>query len=259
MNKLELSRFLESLFDFRLSIPILLDLADLAAGKNRVSGPLKRRLERLHIRLCRVQEELSRLELKKAALGATLGINGYKTFEDFVFNQIDFSRYRKIAEKDFALLFLDGLTDFDEAFFKKNFALGHKEIQSAIEQCYKKTAAESGQGQAGGAEFILQRENPLVLSVMRTLETSLETSPFFTVEEITKELQNMPYFSGEKHLPGIRQLYPHLVLALDSALFTHSDGMTTKLFISPAGDLLGTFRPGNKPWTLVLIPQKNPD
>jgi len=244
LNKPETSRFLEYLFNLPFPILVLRDLADLAAGKNRGSGPLKRRLERRYLRLCRLSNELSRLELKKAALGATLGIAGYKSFEEYVFSQIDFSRYRKIAEKDFDLLFPESLTDFDEAFFKKNFGLGREELQSIIEKSYQKTEGE----------YRLQRENSLILSVMRTLETSPDAAPLFTVQEITDELQGLPDLLKDKLLPNIRQRYPFLVSSLDNALVTHGDGMTTKLFISSRGDLSGTFRPGNKPWTQVLIP-----
>ena len=249
LNKLEINRFFEYLFCLPFSLPLLRDMADLAAGKNRVTGPLKRRIERYYIRLCRLQEELGRLELKKAALGATLGISGYKTFEDFAFSQIDFSRYRKMDEKDFDELFPEGLRDFDETFFKKNFNLGRREIQSVIEGSYKKIEGQ----------YMLKRETPLVLSLMRTLETSLETSPLFSAGEINEELQKLLDFieggrAKGKLLPGMERLFSLLVLSLDNVLITHGDGMTTKLFISPGGDLSGTFRPGNKPWTLVLIP-----
>jgi len=196
------------------------------------------------MRLCCLQEELGRLNLKKASLGATLGISGYKTLEDFVYNQIDFSRYRNLSERDFERLFPEGLTDFEEGFFKKNFGLGINDVKSVIEGSYQKAEGE----------YRLQRENPIILSIMRTLETSLEAVPLFTPEEIIQELQNWPGFDKEEILPEMKKFYPLLVSSLDNALVTHSDNMTTRLFISPEGDLSGTFRPGGKPWTLVLIP-----
>ena len=238
VTKLEISLLLDRLCDFPL--PRLRDLADWVGGKDSGSGPLKRRIERFYMRFCRLQEELSRLDLKKARLGATLGVNGYKTLEDYAFSSIDFSRYRKIAETEFGKFFPEGLTDFDESFFKRNFFLGRKEIQSVIEESYQKAEGE----------YRLLRENSLILSVMRTLETSLEAAPLFTPEEIAAELQSLPGPVREK-LP--KPFYPVLVSALDNALVTHNDGITTKLFIA-GGGLSGTFRPGDKPWTQVLIP-----
>ena len=233
----EISRFLEYLFALPFPIPILRDLADLSSGKNRASGPLKRKMERRYRRLCRVSKELGSLDLKKAA-----AVN--VRLEDFVFDQIDFDRYRKIPEKDFDEFFLEGLEDFGESFFKKNFSFTRKELKSLIDTGYQKEAGE----------YKLQRETSLVLSVMRTLETSLEAAPLFTAEEIIDELQGLPEPIRENILPNIKQRYPLLVSSLINKSFTHSDGMTTKLFISAGGDLSGTFLPGNKPWTLILIP-----
>ena len=240
MNTFEISRFFEYITESPLPFPLFRDLADMAGGKDRGSGPLKRRMERFYRRFCLLQGELGRLDLKKARLGATLGVNGYKTLEDYAFSSIDFSRYRSMSEKLFVSLFPEGLTDFDESFFKRNFGLDRTEIQSVIEESYQKAEGE----------YRLLRENSLILSVMRALETSLEAAPLFTPEDIATELQSLPGPAREK-LP--RQIYPLLVSSLDNALVTHSDGMTTKLFIT-AGGLSGTFRPGDKPWTQVLVP-----
>ena len=226
-----------------LSIPLLRDLAALVNGKTGLpAGPVKKRIDRRYARLCRLQEELGRLDLKKAAPGVTP--------EDYIFSRIDFSRYRKMPEEEFDLLFPAGLTDFDEAFCKKNFGLERDKIQSAIEKNYTK---EEG-------FYKMRRDNPLTLSIMRTLDTSLETSPLFTAEEIREELTNLLDFTGGGKtrgglLPGMEKLYRQLALSLNGIVIAHGDAMTTKLFISPQGDLSGTFRPGNKPWTLVLIPE----
>jgi len=241
LTKHDVNRFLENITALPPPIPILRDVADLIAEKNRRSGPIKKRIERFYMRLCRLQEELGRMDLKKARLGAALGVTGYKTLEDFAFSTIDFSRYRKITEKEFDKLFPEGLTDFEESFLKKSFGLGREELQSVIEESYQKAEGE----------YRLLRENSLILSVMRALETSLEAVPIFTAAEVTEELQTLPSSIREK-LPT--QLYPLLVSSLDNALVTHSDGRTTKLSLSPKGDLAGTFQPGGKPWTLVLIP-----
>ena len=179
---------------------------------------LMKRLERRYLRLCLLQNEMSRLDFKNAAPGISP--------EDFIFSRIDFSRYRKIPEKDFEELFLEGLDDFDEAFLMKNFRLGLNEVKSLIEKSYEKT----------DGLFILKRENPVILSLMRTLETSLEDKPLFSPEEVSE------------------MVYPVLLSRLDGVTVTHRDGMTTRLFVSAEGELSATFQPGGKPWTRVLVP-----
>ena len=159
---------------------------------------------------------MSGLDFKNATPGTTP--------EDFIFSRIDFSRYREIHEKDFNYLFLDGIEDFDEVFFKENFKLDIEEIKPIIENCYEKV----------DGIFILRRENPLILSIMRTLETSLEDKPLFSPEE-----------TGE-------ELYDLLLTSLNGVTVIHKDGMETRLFASEEG-LSGTFQPGGKPWTRVLI------
>ncbi|MCL2070117.1 MAG: hypothetical protein FWH19_03935 [Treponema sp.] len=224
--------------DLPLSIPLLKELANF---KNNSEGIVFHRLERRYYRLCRLQNELSRLDLKKAAPGVS---SGTANLEDFVFSQIDFSRYRAIEEKDFKMIFPDGLTDFDEAFFKNNFRLGREEVQNLIKESYEK---------AEGLHK-LKQENPVILSIMRSLETSLEDSPLFTSGEITGELKNLLDFCHAAMPNNTELLYPLLVYGLDDTQISHSDGMTTRLFIPAQGDLSGTFQPAGKPWTRVLIP-----
>jgi len=226
-----------------LLIPLLRDLSDLINVKDPglsnmakpETGTVKKRIERRYRRLCRVQEELGRLDFKQAAPGSSP--------EDYVFSKINFSRYREMKEHEFNLLFPGSLTDFEEDFLKKNLGLNRNEIKSAIEGSYKKR----------DGLYTLERDNPLVFSIMRTLETSLENSPLFSPKEIEEETDNLFNFTGSGKMRNTALLYPLLVSGLDNVQISHEDGMTTKLSISPEGDLAGTFRPGNKPWTLVLI------
>ena len=265
LNRPEVLRFLESFFaeplchakckpflnlilslkqDLGVSIPILRELAVLITGKETAeractNGPLSGRINRIYYRLCRIQEELGRIDFKKAKPGVSP--------EDFVFSKIDFSRYREIIDKDFELFFLQGLGDYSEDFFLHNFRLGRNGIKSMVQDSYLKT----------GKTYKLQKETPLILSVIRTLETSLETLPLFTGEEIVTELKNLAAFVNGPKIRGMEKLYPLLVFGLDNVIFTHEDGMTTKLFISGEGELRGTFNPANKPWTRVLILSDN--
>ena len=271
MNSNEVTRFLESFFaalgkpetslretdteplfkilaslkqSLPLSIPLLRELSALGTGRppNRKAEVLEKRLWRIHLRMCRVQEELSRLDFKKAAAGVSP--------EDFIFSSIDFSRYRKIEEFYFESLFLEGPDDFDEVFLKRSFGSGKAGLKSLIRGSYKKNEGF----------YEIQKETPLLLSVMRNLETSLESGDLFTAEEIKKELKALLDFtgggkSGKIFLPGAEKLFSLLALSLDGACFTHPDGMETKLFISEQGKLSGTFHPAGKAWTRVLIAQ----
>ena len=256
-QKTELAAFFDLLLSLKrslpLSIPVLTDLAVMGTGAKRETVILKNRIERRYLRLCRVQEELGRLDFKKALAHNS----GHGTSpEDYVFSQIEFSKYRQIEEKEFEGFFLVGLEDFDENFFSNNFGRSRTELRSLIRESYKKDEAA----------YKILREHPLLLSVMRTLETSVEDSPLFSSNEIRAELENLFSFLEKEKSPRNRefppgfaesrskQLYPLLVSCLDNTLVTHDDGMETRLFISPKGDLMGTFRPGNKPWSRVLIP-----
>jgi len=189
------------------------------------------------MRLCRVSSELGKLDLKKAAAQS---VAGQQTLEDFVYNQIDFSRYKVMSEKEFERLFPEGLSDFTDEFIAKTLSLGREEIEQAIRKSYQKT----------DGNYHLQRENPIILSAMRMLETSLENVPLFSAAEITREIESLP----EIMKPKIKRLYPHLVSNLNGADNAHKDGEITKLSISTSGDLLGTFHPGGKAWTHVLVP-----
>ena len=238
-----LEPFLELVLSLKqslISVPLLRDLANFILEKDSNTS-IKRKIDRRYKRLCRVQEELGRLDLKKAVSNKDKSF----TLEDYVFSRIDFGRYRKMDKKEFEGIFPEALTDFDDSFFKKNFSFSREEIRTAIVGAY---------GLEQGA-YLIKRETPLVLSVMRALDTSLESSSLFSAGEIGEELKKLLDFAGgaAKALPGTELLYPLLVSALDNRSVTHEDGMITKLFLSPKGDLSGTFRPADKAWTLVLI------
>ena len=270
LNRIELTRFLESFFsslsengaepkaDLKpffnivislkrdIHIPLLRELSALGTGREAGSeyGVIKKRLDRVYLRMRRVQEELGRLDLRKAAPGVSA--------EDFIFSSIDFSKYREIEAEYFETLFSAGYEDFDEGFLEKNVGLGRGEIKSLIEKSYKKTAGV----------YRIQNENPVILSVMRSLEMSLETMPLFTAGEIEEELKKLKALaqgerSGGKLMNGMKKLYALLVTGLDGAVFTHRDGMKTKLFLAGQGNLSGTFTPAGKPWTRVLIPRED--
>ena len=256
------------------SIPLFLELAGFISKKEPLDkregllyegllydgllydGIIYRRLNRHYLRLCRVTGELGQLDFKKVAPDSSkdFSLGGFSqggfSLEDFVFSGIDFSRYREIDEKDFVLFLPEALTDFCEEFYKKNFGLCRREVQSVIERSYKKK-----QGQIGlMGKYKMTQENPLILSIMRTLEISIENSPLFTIEEIREEAGKLPDSIGKRIvIPEMDEFYRQLVLSFDNASVVHGDGTVTKLLVSREGELTGVFRPGNKPWTRALI------
>ena len=223
---------------FYASIPILRELTGMAVNAAQAeTGPVKKRINRLYYRLCRLQEELGQLDLKKAKPNVSLGL----ALEDFIFSNIDFYRYKEINENYYTKLFAEGLADFADGFLRENFNRSREEIKTLIETSYKKTEGV----------YKIENETPLILSVMRTLETSLETLPPFSFEEIIEELNRIPAKYGGRE--NQEKIYSLLVSSLDGVFITHDDGMATKLFITDSGELAGTFRPADKPWTRVLI------
>jgi len=220
------------------SIPILRELTDMALNAERAAtGPVRKRIHRQYYRLCRLQEELGQLDLKKAKTSVSLGFN----VEDFIFSNIDFARYKEINENYFVKLFAEGLEDFPDAFFWMNFKRRREEIKDLVERNYKKTEGV----------YKIRKEGPLLLSVMRTLETSLETVPPFSLSEIVEELDRIPARYGGSE--NKKKIFWLLVSSLDGVIITHDDGMATKLFVTDSGELAGTFRPADKPWTLILV------
>ncbi|AEF82220.1 hypothetical protein [Leadbettera azotonutricia] len=223
--------------DPSLAIPLLRELASLPVWTgNPANGLIKQRLERRYTRLCRIQGDLGRLDFTRAKAGS---------FDDFVFSQTDFLKYQKIDEEDF-LFYSEAPEDYDDDFFAKNFKIDRKTAKQMIIKCYA----------ANDKTFTLNKANPVILAVMRTLETSLEMLPLFAETEILKELKTLYGYLEAGPFPAgsAAGFFRFLVQRLDKCSIIHKDGMETKLSVSPEGALKGTFRPGGKPWTLVLIP-----
>jgi hypothetical protein len=110
---------------------------------------------------------------------------------------------------------------------------------------------------------------------MRTLHTSLEFVPLITKEELLRECTGLIRFLTSQSAQDkeaffylardFDEVFCRLLRNLHKAEAVHADGMTTTLFMAPAGDdetsaltLWGTFRPLNKAHTIPLIPTKLP-
>ncbi|MDR2743275.1 MAG: hypothetical protein LBB98_14160 [Treponema sp.] len=239
--------------------PFLTDIAALCAGTlgaepNAAAlwGPVRRGLNRRYLRIRFVQSELERLDFKKAGPGVM--------FNDFVFDQIDFSVYKKISEEDYSLYSREGLEDFEAPFFMRNFRLSREKIQALIGRAYTRI---------GGFYYLMQEKllsNPLLMSALRTLQTSLEFAPLFTKETIRDECRATTCFldlCGEtardaafrqEEEPG--RLFTFLIRALHGASMIHPDGMKTDLSTLQEEKtvmLRGTFHPQGKAYTMTLM------
>jgi hypothetical protein len=230
-------------------LPVLAGMARLralpAAGED--PGLLGERLSRRYRRICFVQEELGKLDFSKAQTGEVL--------ETFVFNHIDFSYYKIIEENVFSPLFIDGPEDFGEPFFEKTFRLNRGAVKKIIAGHYQKI----------GGLYYLRQENPLILSIMRSLHTSLDFLPLFSLEEIRGECAGLARILEARGLRGpgtfpalerkVPTLFPCLIRALDGLSVAHEDGQKTGLSCAVWGEdlvLRGIFRPQGKPYTISL-------
>ncbi|MDR2313404.1 MAG: hypothetical protein LBE02_02610 [Spirochaetaceae bacterium] len=215
-----------------------------------LTATVRRRVESRYRRISFVHGELARLNAAAAGnaggpwkaeperAGSVRKPGGpefpHANFEDFVFSRIDFSIYNKIDAEEYDLVFNRGLEDFDESFFQKAFKMNREAARRTISEAYIKA----------GPFFVRRNAGLLLLSIMRTVHTSLEFAPLLTKEDV----------AGEDRLRA-------LIKTLDGVVIRHGDGMETRLFVPKAGDagakgaplLCGTFRPLNKPWTITLI------
>jgi hypothetical protein len=189
---------------------------------------VKRRIESRYMRILFVHKELAGLD---AAAKQREKITPYGSFEDFVFSRIDFSVYKKIDAEEFRLLFDEGLADYTETFYQKAFNMNREEVRGVIARSYIQA----------GPFYVCKQAGPILLSIMRTLHTSLEFSPLFAGEELSSTDQ-----------------FRFILELLNGAVIRHSDNSETKLFApseNSGGPLLcGTFYPLGKACTITLIP-----
>lgn len=230
--------------DAQTALPILRDIAALCSetpGAAASWGPVRRGLNRRYLRIRFVQRELERLDFKKAKPGAT--------FDDFVFDHIDFSAYKKISAEEYSLYSREGLEDFEPPFFTRNFRLSREQILDMIRRAYARI---------GGFYYIRGEKiltNPLLMSVLRTLQTSLEFAPLFTGAAVWDECRTAfplaPAGDDESN-----RLFASLVRSLHGASMIHADGMKTDLSVlreERALLLKGAFHPQGKTSTITLL------
>ncbi|MDR2185020.1 MAG: hypothetical protein LBO80_05055 [Treponema sp.] len=277
-DKRSTGRFLRDLFEMDPPpdfMPVLRDAAALAAGAYRIrtgaAGAVAARLNRRYLRLRFVQEELGKLDFKKAKNGTA--------FDDFIFEQTDFSTYNKIDEDIFRQFYIDGFDDFSSAFFEKAFGISREAALAAVRKGYQRTGTLYLQRKSGTPDGSGGLPRFLLLSIMRTLQTSLDFLPLIAAEEILAECNALIRFLQKETRPlqetlidaesffylarNFNIFFGCLLCSLDKAVFTHDDGMETLLTAGPgqgkaAGNLAlyGVFHPGGKACTIPLVSTK---
>jgi hypothetical protein len=196
---------------------------------------VRRRVESRYRRMVFVHRELAKLSEKGKKGGGGEEPRGFgESFDDFVFRTIDFSIYKKIEAGEFILLFDDGLEDFEENYYQTAFGSSREDVRRTILRSYIRV----------GPFYVCKQASPLVLSIMRSVHTSLDFAPLFVPADINEN--------------GAEQ-YPVLVAALDGVVICHDDDMETRLFVPrkkngmDTAALYGTFHPLGKAHTIVLI------
>jgi hypothetical protein len=248
-----------------LPLPVLRNINEISAGGKTPAYPgegiIGTRLESRYRRICFVYQELQKLDFKKVRPGMR--------FDDFVFEQTDFSIYKKIPRDDFYLFYETGLDDFDNGFYKKNFRINRGAVRAIISRMYRPIDAYYH------CQDTQALRNPLFISIMRTLHTSLEFVPVIQRDELLRECTALIHFlleQGELDKEAFfylardfNELFCYFLCNLHNSGVIHADGMTTSLFIAPADDtktsaltLWGTFRPLNKAYTIALVPAALP-
>jgi hypothetical protein len=258
-----INRILKNLRNFPAEtaskIPVLTEIADISAGKAAgLQGQgsrslLRKRLDRRYARVCVVHSELNKLNFKNARPGTG--------FDDFIFQQTDFDVYKQISAENFAVFFLEGLDDYDESFYKKNFMMDKEKLKALIGRSYAPA------GDSYVCKTLNGKINPLLLGIVRTLHTSLEFLPLIGKEELHGETAILIRFlqshsavdeeSAANLSAGFPALFGGFLHALNGAVVTHLDTMKTTLTVKTENGkpaLYGTFRPGNKAFTIPLIP-----
>jgi hypothetical protein len=257
-------------------MPVLRDAAALAAGAYRQKtgagyGAVAARLNRRHRRLRFVQEELGKLDFKKAKNGTA--------FDDFIFEQTDFSAYDTIDAETFRQFYLDGFDDFSGAFFERVLGISREAALAAVTDGYQRAGALYLQRKPGMPDGAGGLPRFVLLSIMRALQTSLDFLPLITAEEILAEcnalirfLQKEPGSSAETGAGAetffylarnFNVFFGCLLCCLHNAVFVHGDGMETLLSAGPGRNeaaeyltLYGAFHPGGKACTIPLVSTK---
>jgi hypothetical protein len=259
-----LGGFLEASEELPLDLPLLGEMREFrllsgamtahgtaargVSASHGTAGAVPAKLERRYQRLCFVQESLEHIDFKKAKPG--------QGFEEFMLGQTDFSRYASLDKQFFNGLFIDGLDDYPDSFFTSAFRMNRKAIRTLVLASYAEKAGS----------LALIKNNLFILSVMRTLHSSLDFASLWDKEAVLNELGGVLAFFTERRIIDTGpsavlkekggEVFVCLLSLFHHAEYRHDDGVKTGLFLAPFRGcicLAGSFKPLGKAHSLALV------
>ncbi|MDR2899993.1 MAG: hypothetical protein LBV20_00535 [Treponema sp.] len=271
-------QFLASLSALPLDLPLLQGIGNFLSGEenNIVTKNIERRCRRISL----VQQELEQIDWKvrmnpdlynnflynedsAGTCSADLHFSKAKPetrFEDFIFEQTDFSIYEKIDSETFSFFYIDGLDDLSDDFYIKKCFRDKSEIRKIISARYKRLD-----------DFYVSDGNPLLIPIMRSIHTSLDFVSFPNQNQFLSEMETLlEFLKTNAALPDIffqhlireeDDLYNMLLLLFDKTKVLHNDRMTSSFFIAEEKGmtaLFAIFNPGGKAFTKLMAISKVP-
>ncbi|MDR0388687.1 MAG: hypothetical protein LBH73_01295, partial [Spirochaetaceae bacterium] len=236
-----------------LELPLLKEIREFPALPGGTQGSAGRgkaaaKLERRYQRLCFVQESLEHVDFKRLKPG--------QDFEAFMLGQADFSRYALIDEKIFTGLFIGGLDDYPDSFFGSMFGMNREAIRALMLASYAEKAGKR----------LLVKNRLFILSVMRSLHSSLDFAPLWDKEAVVNEIDAVLAFFAGRGIIGQRpsaalkaksaELFLCLLNLFHHTEYFHEDGVKTKLYLTPFRgyiSLAALFSPLGKAHSLSLV------
>ncbi len=258
LEQLESGKIKSALFkQFLMVLPALPEDLPLLQGLGRFfSGEkenlVSRKMESRYRRIAFVQQTLGKIDFSRAKPG--------NKFEDFIFEQSDFSIYEKIDTEAFTLLYIDGLDDLPDSFYKKTFSRGKDEIKKIISARYKLTDG-----------LYVSDGNPLVIPIMRSIHTSLDFIPFPDPVHVRNEFETLfEFLEKNAGLPNdffqyLAQeeddLFCALLVLLNQTEVVQQDRTVSRFFIAGENGntaLFAVFNSGGKAFTKLMAVSKVP-
>ncbi len=214
-------QFLIALSALPLELPLLQGIGTFFSGEK--GGFVLRNMESRYRRIAFVQQTLGKIDFSKAKLGSN--------FEDFIFEQSDFSMYEKIDAETFTLLFIDGLDDLRDDFYTNMLSREKREIQKIISARYKLMNG-----------FYVSDGNPFLIPIMRSIHTSLDFVPFPNQRQVRNEFETLfAFLQKNAGLPDVffqhfareeDDLFCSLLSLFDKTDVLQNDGMTSRFFLA---------------------------
>ena len=245
-----LKKFLIALAALPVELPLLQGLGKFFSGEKENLAAKK--MESRYRRISFVQQTLGKIDFSKA--------KPESRFEDFIFEQSDFSIYEKIDAETFACLYIHGLDDLPDSFYRKTFSRKKNEIKKIISARYKLIDG-----------FYVSDGNPLVIPIMRSIHTSLDFVPFPDPSQVRDEFEEL--FEFLKKNAGLSDvffqrlaqeaddLFCSLLSLFDKTEVLHQDGMVSRFFTAEEKGntaLFAVFNPGGKAFTKLMAVSKVP-